>query len=43
MTATAETRVLPETLDITWERLRKAISATDSTEATDSQNHTSDG
>jgi ATP adenylyltransferase len=27
MTAVAETRVLPETLDITWERLRKAFNS----------------
>jgi ATP adenylyltransferase len=25
MTVTAETRVLPETLDVTWERLRAAL------------------
>ena len=25
MTATAETRILPETLEVTWERLRKAL------------------
>jgi len=41
MTATAETRVLPETLDVTWGRLREAISAAANTEATDSHNHTS--
>jgi len=41
MTATAETRVLPETLDVTWGRLREAISAAANTEATDSRNRTS--
>jgi len=41
MTATAETRVLPETLDVTWRRLREAISAAANTEATDSRNRTS--
>ena len=34
MTVTAETRVLPETLDITWKKLREAFSEFSSTGAT---------
>jgi ATP adenylyltransferase len=33
MTVVAETRVLPETLDVTWAKLRKALSTISTTPA----------